>query len=251
MIHLWEGNRFVPELFSEYWFRFAVVASAIVGFVVWVLYQEAQREALRTETFTRLADELGLSYAEGSDKSLASTLPDFNLFARGRGRSGYAEHVLRARIGDAAVCVFDFTYPGRSPLSGQRHSSVEQTVAYVESDALNLPAFTAGPTKSFERDHLGVPFPVKRIPFPDFDDFSTRYQVSCADEAAVRDVFDEELVSHIEQFTGLDEISLEGRGNAMLLYSWSWPVPASDLREFLERALVFHELLKARSACPG
>ena len=167
-----------------------------------------QLERKRTEALAALAASLGLDFTPVDESGLRSGFVGFNLFSHGRG--GEIKNIAYGRMDDAEVMAFDYSY---TTGSGKNRRTHHQTVAFLQSDALDLPEFVARPEGLF--DKIGQVFGYQDIDLPLHPEFSRRYILRGTDEGRIRDTFTADVARHFEANPGL---SLEAKADRFILY---------------------------------
>ena len=183
------------------------------------LYLSQQR---RTAWMRQAAEELRFTFLPKGD---ADTLfPGFPLFSQGK-----RKRVLNLMQGVAnrlEVRIFDYSYDlaGRKGVDGPR-----QTVITFRSPDLNLPSFSLRPKTVL--DKLGTVLGHRDIAFAHRPIFTKAYLLRGTNESAVRELFDDRVLSFYEEQPGL---STEGSGFELLFYRANILVPPEQIRAFLE-----------------
>jgi hypothetical protein len=165
-------------------------------------------ERRRTEALGAVAASLGLDFTPVDETGLESGFVGFNLFSHGRSRT--IKNVAYGRVDEAEVMVFDYTY---TTGSGKNRRTHHQTVAFLQSDALDLPEFVARPEGLF--DKIGQVFGYQDIDLPLHPEFSRRYILRGADEGRIRDAFTADVARHFEANPGM---SIEAKADRFILY---------------------------------
>jgi carbonic anhydrase len=183
------------------------------------LYLSQQR---RTAWMRQAAEELRFTFLPKGD---ADTLfSGFQLFSQGK-----RKRVLNLMQGVAnrlEVRIFDYSYElaGRKGVDAPR-----QTVITFRSPDLNLPSFSLRPKNVL--DKIGTVLGHRDIAFADRQIFTRAYVVRGTNESAVRELFDDRVLSFCEEQPGL---STEGSGFELLVYRANILVPPEQIRAFLE-----------------
>ena len=182
-----------------------------LGFLVFASIAVAvniRMERKRTEALRAAAAALGLQFADTDETGLQSGFAGFNLFEHGSSRS--IRNIAYGRVDDAEVMLFDYSY---TTGSGKNRSTHRQTVAFFQSDTLDLPEFVARPERLF--DKIGQVFGYQDIDLPMHPDFSRRYILRGTDEGRIRDFFRPDVARYFEANPGL---SVEAKFDRFILY---------------------------------
>jgi len=102
-----------------------------------------------------------------------------------------SKNIAYGRLDDVEVMLFDYAY---TTGSGKNRSTHHQTVAFFQSDALDLPEFVARPEGLF--DKIGQVFGYQDIDLPMHPEFSRRFILRGADEGRIRDAFTPEVARY-------------------------------------------------------
>jgi hypothetical protein len=192
------------DMTSQYVMLILLFAAGI-AFVILLFYrhEKKRREALKIK-----AQTLGFSYLDktGLDQIPASAI--FHLFSVGR-----AKRILSLMQKDeegVRTSIFDYDYTTGGGKSQHTH---RQTVFLFETPRLRLLAFSLRPENVFHR--IGQSFGAQDIDFPDHPEFSKKWLLKGDDEAAIRKVFNGEVLSVFESAKGM---AAEAKRGALLLY---------------------------------
>ena len=185
-------------------FVLLIVTAVGVMLVVWAL----RRERERNRGMEAAAKALGWSWAARQPLDVIPGLERFGLFGQGYSRS--ITNFMAGHKDDVRAAVFDYRY---TIGSGKTQSTMQQTVVYLRSDALALPAFLVRPENVFLR--IGTVFGYQDIDFPDRPEFSRRCLLRGPDEAAVRAAFPAEVTGFFE---GDTKWCADGEGEELFLW---------------------------------
>ncbi len=195
-----------------------------IGLFLLYGYAGAQ-ESKRTAAMAEMAAELKLGFTpEVNINDFLQGFPTFALFSISRGRR--VRNIMRTTVGDTAVTFFDFTYvTGRNSSNVHHHSAM-----LFQSTHLALPVFTLRPADLL--DKMAAQLGYQKIDFDAYPAFSTHYLLRGPDEASIRDLFTDRILTCFEQNP---TIYLEGVGDTLLFYrSSARRVRPHDLPTFLE-----------------
>ena len=196
-----------------------VAVVAVLGLV------GAHFERKRTDALRALAAQLGLQFADRDETGLHAGFGGFQLFQNGR--SPAIKNIVYGRLGEAEVMLFDYAY---TTGTGKNRRTHHQTVAFFQSDGLDLPEFVARPEGLF--DKIGQVFGYHDIDLPMHPDFSRRYILRGADEGRIRDFFRPAVARFFEANPGL---SVEAKFDRFILYRPGRRLNAAQWREWLAK----------------
>lgn len=217
----------------NYWIIVAVMIGSMWGLHWWLNHRRIA--ALQTK-----AEQLGFRFESAGDRSLVHRLAGFDLTAEYRSFGNRpVTNVLHREEGQRQIAIFDY----RMRKQHSSNNPITMTVLLLESETLDLPAFTARPESLFHK--LGSVFGGEDIDFPEHPEFSRKYLLRGQDEEQVRQIMTDEVIRTFEKHAGvgISGISVEGRGRRLLVYHSLRTVGASRLREFVEAGLQIAEPL--------
>ena len=181
---------------------FIVLGIAVVGAIVGLVYYFDRK---RTESLQELAVSLGLDFQPNGNPELQGRLAAFQLFNQGNSRK--LRNLMVGETDEVSLAIFDYRY---TTSSGENHQTVNQTVALMESEALQIPSFTMRPESFFHR--LGEVFGLKDIDFETHPEFSKMFLLKSDQEEQVREYFDSSVLSFFETKQGISVEAQPGRG---------------------------------------
>ena len=200
--------------------------AAVVGLLVLTIIQKKKTEKRRTEALRARAIELGWSFEEAAAVDSVSGLDRFAYFDR-----GYDKHIrnLMYREDDkSSSTVFDYVF---ITSSSKYETTNFQTMVRCESDDYAFPDFTASPESPF--DKVFSAFGYQDLDFDHHPEFSRRYIVRGEDEAAIRDVFSDDVLSFFEEHPGTFADAID---NQLFVYCLYQRVPPEEVESFVELA---------------
>jgi hypothetical protein len=204
-----------------------VIAIGIILSVVGVLwYLSRWFEKQRGQEYAAVARKLRLEYSPLGDAALLESLGEFSLFQLGHGRK--LKHLIRGQTQNVDVAIFDYRY---TTGGGNSSSTFRQTVIRFDSPWLDLPKFELRPAHMGHR--LAKLFGFQDISIPEFPAFSKKYLLRGDSEEAIREVFTQEVVMHLES---LDALHVTGQRSRLVLYRPNKRLRGYELRGFLEEA---------------
>jgi len=212
-----------------------VLVAGIVLLLVASVRRHRRKERARADGLKRVASRLRFDFAEDENEDLRTRLKHFRLFSQGGGRK--VGNVIRARISDLDVVLFDYRYTINA---GQSSQTFRQTVALFEAPTTTFPAFALRPEHLFHK--LGQVFGYRDIDFDAHPEFSKRYLLRGTDENRIRRLFSSDVLRHLERLQG---ISVEAAGEQLIYYRSGKRVPPDDIPAFLEEAAGVYGRLNA------
>lgn len=189
----------------------------------------------RTESLGELAEEMGLAFEKNGNHLTSEIQSQFDLFSRGRSRK--ASNLIYGEANGTGVWIFDYRYTTGGGKNSKTH---RQTVACIASAELQLPRFSLYREGLFSR--LGSMLGMQDIDFESHPDFSKQYVLKGDNEDAVREVFQENVLSFFEQQD--KHLRVEGGGDQLLVYRASRLVKPEMIKDFFAETFgVYREFL--------
>lgn len=217
-----------------------VFLTAFAAFAVGLLYLSVRREAQRRADRARLAQELGLAFFEKDGLGLLPQLKNFDLFSRERrwfGRNGKITNVMRGKVGDTDVYLFDYAYVVST---GKSSHTVRQTVFFADDKNWFLPNFRLKP-ETWWHKVLGKIGTHRDIGFPENPDFSDKFWVTGEFEQLTRQTFGPEVQAFLAE---RPPVHMEGSNYYYLAYKPGKTLNAAEARTFFEHCCALVEVLK-------
>ena len=156
-----------------------VLGFTVVLFAVVVVIVSRRRERERTEAVRRVAETAGLAFQPEADLAAVRSMGDVQLFTRGHSKR--VTNLMTGRLGDQQVAVFDYRY---TIGSGKSQHTSTQTVVVLPSAQRSLPDLQMAPENPLYK--IAEVFGYQDIDIESSPEFSRRYIVKGADEAAIR-----------------------------------------------------------------
>ncbi|MGH9776895.1 MAG: hypothetical protein ACRD5I_00640 [Candidatus Acidiferrales bacterium] len=185
-----------------------------VGVLVLILVLRGRRR----RGLERAAQEMGFSYEANPAVPETEGFLELPLLKRNTGLS----HLMRGSTGTGEVVIVDVR-------TGSGKGATLRTVALHRLARKRLPVFELRPEHFL--DKIGSALGFKDINFESNPEFSKRYKLQGADEAAVRELFHAGRLAFFEQQKGW---SVEGAGEWLAVYRQVTCVAPGKLRTFLE-----------------
>lgn len=195
----------------------------VIGIVVIVTWR---KERERTEALRGVAEAAGLAFEPKADVSAARSLGDVQLFARGHSKR--VANLMTGRLGDQQLAVFDYWY---TTGSGKNQRSSAQTVVLLPSAKRSLPDLQMAPENPLTR--LAEKFGYQDIDIESSPEFSRRYIVRGADEAAIRAALYPGATSYFAEHQGW---SVEAKSGAVGIYRADSRPKPEDMMSFIAEA---------------
>jgi hypothetical protein len=215
------------------------VVAAIVIAIAIVVGQHLQEEERRRQ-WLAVAETKGFRFSAEADPALWTAVAPFHLFSQGRSRK--IVNVMRTDVDDVSVSLFDYRF---TTGSGRHSHTHRQTVALLESERIRLPRFTLRPEGLFHK--LGSFLGYQDIDFEAHPQFSDAYLLQGDDEASIREVFADPVLSYYAVRGGL---CTEGNGHQVVYYRADRQIPPERIEAFLEEGLGIVRLFCEKDDAP-
>lgn len=204
--------------------------SAVAGLLIGILFLVAlfrRRERERTESLRQLAETTGLVFEPKADVAAVRARGDVQLFDRGHSKR--VTNLMTGRMDGQAIAIFDYRY---TTGSGKNQHTELQTVVLLAEAKPTFPDLQLAPENPLTR--IAEAFGYQDIDLESSPEFSRRYVVKGADEAAIRAALYPGAASYFAQHEGW---TVELKSGSLALYRAHRRVKAADMRMFIEEAL--------------
>jgi hypothetical protein len=211
-----------------------VFAVAFIGLAVFLVIHSHKKEKERTRAMQQIAARLGWSFAETAPLNMITGLERFVLFSE-----GHSKQIRNFMYGEAQAvkaAAFDYRY---TVGSGKHSHTYFQSVVYLEPQRLNVPFFSLRP-ESFLHKMMSA-FGYQDIDFGQRPDFSSQVVLRGQDEPAIRQVFNDRLLSFYENYAGL---CTDGGGNQVFIFRIGHRYEAHEIEGFVGLGLQLVGLLR-------
>ncbi len=159
----------------------------VVVLVVFAIVYSVRQEKKRREAMRVLAEANGFTFTQKVDAPGEVGLPQIELFERGHSKR--ITNVMVGEVEGSGVRVLDYRY---TTGSGKNSSTALQTVVAIAAGGADLPDFTLAREHFFHK--IGQAFGYQDIDFDMFPQFSKKYLLRGADEAAIRGLFNARVI---------------------------------------------------------
>jgi hypothetical protein len=204
-----------------------VFVFAIIALVVFLFFYQKKKERERTEALRAAAAQFRWNFAEEAPLNMIAGLENFPLFS-----SGHSKQIKNMMYGEASgikSAVFDYTYVTGS---GKNRSVHNQSIVYLEPANLRVPYFSLRPENFLHK--LITAFGYQDIDFGQRPEFSANYILRGQDEPAIRQVFNDRLLSFYEGYGGT---CTDAGGNQLLLFRAGHRFEPHEIQSYIALAL--------------
>jgi hypothetical protein len=207
--------------------------AAFAALAIFLFLRNRKKERERTEALRQVAAQYRWNFAETAPLNMIAGLERFALF-----NSGHGKEIKNFMYGEASgikAAVFDYVYVTGSGKNRQVHY---QTVVYLEPPNLRVPYFSLRPENFLHK--LITAFGYQDIDFGQRPDFSKNYLLRGQDEPAIRQVFNDRLLSFYESYGGT---CTDAGGNQLMLFRAGYRFQPHEIQNYIALALNVLSLL--------
>jgi len=208
-------------------------SAAFLIVIVFVILYQKKKESERTEAMRAVANFLQWNFMEIAPWNMIATLDYFTLFNQGHRKQ--IKNFMYGEANGVKAAMFDYVYVTGS---GKNRTTHFQTVTYLEPANLRAPYFSLRPEGFFTK--LLTAFGYQDIDFGQRPEFSKRYLLRGQDEMAIRQAFNDQLLSFFETYQGT---SVDAGNNQLFVFRASYRCQPQEAQNQLALALNILNLL--------
>ncbi len=197
--------------------------TAIIGLFVIIAVYSWQKEKERTNQLQLAAAQLGWSFAASAPLNMIAGLERFALFNQGHARE--IKNFMYGQASGVKTAVFDYVYVTGAGKNRQTHY---QSVVYLEPSYLSLPYFSLRPEGLLYK--IFTAFGYQDIDFGQRPEFSRQYILRGPDEQAIRQTFNDGLLSLYETYPGT---CTDGGGNQLFVYRGGYRFQPQEIQSYV------------------
>lgn len=201
--------------------------AAFAALAIFLFFHNRKKARERTEALRVTAAQLRWNFAEAAPLNMIAGLENFVLF-----NSGHSKEIKNMMYGEASgikAAVFDYTYVTGS---GKNRSVHNQSVVYLEPANLRVPYFSLRPENFLHK--IIAAFGYQDIDFGQRPGFSQNYVLRGQDEPAIRQVFNDRLLSFYEGYGGT---CTDAGGNQLMLFRAGYRFEPHEIQSYVALAL--------------
>lgn len=210
-----------------------LIMVAIAALAIFIYVYKKQKEKERTRQLQLTAAQLQWNFLAEAALNMIPGLEHFALFNHGRYRS--IKNMMYGEANGVKAAAFDYFYTTGSGKSQQTHA---QTVVYLEPGNVSVPYFSLRP-EGFGHKILAA-FGYQDIDFGQRPGFSGQYLLRGQDEPAIRNAFNDGLLSFYEMNPGT---CTDGGGNQLFVYRENFRWEPQQIQPFIGLGLSVVNLL--------
>lgn len=199
------------------------------------MFGQSKKEVLRKEKYKYLCAANGLTYLDKDEFGTKAYLKGFKLFKYGNGKIRNLSQKKSTAL-DTEINVFDYKY---TVSNGKSSTTLDQTVFFVNSKKLALPAFQMKP------EHIGHKIAAflgwEDIDFEEYPVFSDKYHLTGEHADFIRHHFDDTILKFFSKTSGW---TIEAVNYYMIFYAANSLVPENILIDFYRLGMGVFDLFK-------
>ena len=201
--------------------------AAFAALAIFLFIHNRRKERERTEAMRQAAAQFRWAFAEAAPLNMIAGLEHFGLF-----NSGHSKEIKNMMYGEASgikAAVFDYVYVTGS---GKNRAVHNQTVVYLEPPNLRVPYFSLRPENFMHK--IIAAFGYQDIDFGQRPEFSKNYLLRGQDEPAIRQVFNDRLLTFYESYAGT---CTDAGGNQLLVFRAGHRFEPHEIQSYIALAL--------------
>ena len=202
-----------------------LLGAAVIAVIVWLYRRKKAGERLLA--MQAVANQLQWNFAETAPLNMIAGLEHFALFSQGHSKR--IKNFMYGEANGVKAAVFDYIYVTGYGKNSQTHY---QTIAYLEPGNLRVPYFSLRPEGFFTK--FLTAFGYQDINFGQRPEFSKKYLLRGQDEQAIRQTFNDALLSFFESYQGT---SVDAGGNQLFLFRAGQRCQPQEIQSYLALAL--------------
>jgi hypothetical protein len=210
-----------------------VILTVIIGLIVVIVVYSWQKDKERTRQLQVTAGQLGWSFTASAPLNMIPGLERFALFNQGQGKQ--INNFMYGEASGIKAAVFDYLYVTGSGKNRQTHA---QSVVYLEPTHLSVPYFSLRPEGLLYK--IFTAFGYQDIDFGQRPAFSSQYILRGPDEPAIRQTFNDRLLSFYESYPGT---CTDAGGNQLFLYRGGYRFQPQEIQSYVGLGLNVLNLL--------
>jgi hypothetical protein len=204
-----------------------LIGGLLVALVIFVTAYSRRKEKERTQQLQVAAGQLGWSFAASAPLNMISGLDRFAFFNQGHSKE--IKNFMYGAASGIKAAVFDYVYVTGYGKNRQTH---RQSVVYLEPPYLRTPYFSLRPENVLLK--IFTAFGYQDIDFGQRPEFSRQYILRGQDEPAIRQTFNDGLLSFYESYPGT---CTDGGGNQLFVYRGGYRFQPQEIQSYVGLAL--------------
>lgn len=216
-------------------FAFLVIVIVGLALIIGPYWRQKRREREeRSRQLQAIAGQRGWTFVRAATLDTIPGCESFGLFSKGHSKT--IENMMTGEANGIKMAVFDYLYV--SDHGEEDHHSYAQTVLHLKPGTMSIPYFSLQPENVLHK--LFSNFGYQDFDFGQRPVFSSQYLLRGEDERAIRNTFNDGLLSLYEAHPGT---CTEGRGNQLFIYRDDQRLEPSEIQSFIALGLNILNLL--------
>ena len=210
-----------------------IFAVVFLSIALIVFFYNRRKERERTEAMRAVANFLKWNFVDLAPWNMVPNLDSFTLVSQGHSKQ--IKNFMYGEANGVKAAMFDYIYVIGS---GRNRTTHFQSVTYLEPANLRSPYFSLRPEGFFTK--LLSAFGYQDIDFGQRPEFSKKYLLRGQDEMAIRQAFNDQLLSFFETYQGT---SVDAGNNQLFVFRANYRCQPQEAQNQLALALNILNLL--------
>jgi len=199
-----------------------------LGVIILVpIFTRLRKRKKRTQQLQATAAQLGWNFAASAPLNMIPGLERFALFNDGQ-QGRQIKNFMYGEASGIKAAVFDYLYLGGFSVGRRGRNIYATSVVYLETPYLRVPYFTLRPENFLTKIFTG--FGYQDIDFGQRPEFSRQYILRGQDEQAIRQTFNDRLLSFYETYPGT---CTDGGGNQLFVYRDGYRFQPQEIQSYV------------------
>jgi hypothetical protein len=210
-----------------------IIIALVFGAVIIAAIYQWQKGKERTRNLQITATQIGWSFSPTAPLNMIPGIERFALFSTGHNKA--IENMMYGVANGVKAAVFDYVYVTGYGKSRQTHY---QSVVYLEPTNLSVPYFTLRPESLMYKLFTALGY--QDIDFGQRPVFSKQYILRGPDEPAIRNLFNDQLLSFYETYGGT---CTDAGGNQLFVFRSGHMLQPQEIQPYVGVGLSVLNLL--------
>lgn len=214
----------------------------LVALVVPIVYFSYLNAKKHNEAVKQFATQMNWNFYPEGEMSFVPGFSRSSLGAMENVKNKKLFNLISGQINGLNAAVFDFRYTlsgiHRDGAGNRQTIQKTQTIFYMQSPSANLPQFRMHPEGWTDKIAGFIGF--SDINFPNHPNFSSGYKLQGANEAAIRQLFNDRILGFFENNP---KVCVEGEGNYLIVFQHNVKNQPSEYQAKLQQAMTILNVL--------
>ena len=200
---------------------------ALAALAIAIRVYRGKKEKERTQQLQLVASQIGWTFAATAPLNMIPGFERFALFSQGHSKE--IKNFMYGTASGAKAAVFDYVYVTGS---GKNRTTHYQSIVYLEPGNLSIPYFSLRPENFLYK--IFSAFGYQDIDFGQRPEFSRQYILRGQDEPAIRQTFNDRLLSFYESYP---QTCTDGGGNQLLIFRSNYRFQPQETQSYVALGL--------------